>query len=267
VLVCTLAKSPPPMLSFDPVQHILKHYWLLIKGTFNDARAYYNFAQGGNIIERKTDFAKPGLKLVLLLHGFGTTRKSVAILEQRLRDDGFDVFSINLGGFLKRLNTNGIDDLAWKVKIKIDSLYERHKIERFTIIGHSKGGLIGRYYVSCLGGNEHVKALITLGTPHNGNWWALLAALSVIGIFSKSLWQMMPVSRFIKRLRNTPIPEDVSAVSIYSCDDEVVPAVRSRLDIPKGTTHIKNVELFGYSHTDYLIKRGVYEVIKGALSS
>lgn len=246
---------------------ILKHYWLLIKGTFNDARAYYHFAQGGNVIERKTDFAKPGLKLVLLLHGFGTTRKSVAILEQRLRDDGFDVFSINLGGFLKRLNTNGIDDLAWKVKTKIDSLYGRYKFGKFTIIGHSKGGLIGRYYVSCLGGNEHVKALITLGTPNNGNWWALLAALSVIGIFSKSLWQMMPVSGFIKNLKNTPIPEDVRTVSIYSHEDEVVPAVRSRLNVPKGATHIKNVELFGYSHTDYLIKRGVYEEVLKCLSA
>jgi alpha-beta hydrolase superfamily lysophospholipase len=247
------------------VPRIFKHYWLLVRGAFEDIKAYYRFAAGGNVVKRRTDFARPGSRLVLLLHGFGTTRRSVAILEQRLRDDGYDVFSMNLGGFLKRLNTNGIDDLAWKVKTKVDSLYERYKIERFAVIGHSKGGLIGRYYVSCLGGSEHVHTLITLGTPHNGNWWALLAAVSVIGIFSKSLWQMMPVSRFIKGLRKTPIPEDVRAISIYSRDDEVVPAVRSRLDIPQGAAHVRNIELFGYSHTDYLIKRGVYEVIRNEL--
>lgn len=249
------------MLFFSWMLRILKHYWLLIRGTVEDIKAYYRFASSGNVVERRTDFAKPGLRLVLLLHGFGTTRKSVAILEQRLRDDGFDVFSINLGGFLKRLNTKGIDELAWKVKTKVDSLCERYKLDKFAVIGHSKGGLIGRYYVSLLGGNEHVHTLITLGTPHNGNWWALLAALSIVGIFSKSLWQMMPVSRFIKNLRNAPIPEDVRTVSIYSYDDEVVPAKRSMLDIPQGATHIKNIELYGYSHTDYLIKRGVYEVI------
>lgn len=247
------------------VFEIIKSYWNRIRGDVRDLHAYIRFAARGNIVDRKTDFSKPNLKPVLLLHGFVTTRRSVSILERRLRDDGFDVFSINLGGFLGRLNTRGIDDLAKLVKEKIDSLSIRYNFGKITIIGHSKGGLIGRYYVSMLGGNERVHTLITLGTPHNGNHFAVLAALTVIGLISKSVWQMMPHSRFMKKLRNTPIPKDVQTVSIYSSNDGVVSPEKSMIQIPEGATNIRNIELAGYTHTDYLIKRGVYEVIQGII--
>ena len=157
---------------------------------FHDIKAYIEFTKHGNRIERRMDFKKPGLKPVLLIHGFGTTRSSMSVLDSRLRTDGFDCFSVNLGGFLGKINTKGIDELALKVKTKIDSLDERYHLPKFAIIGHSKGGLVGRYYVSMLGGNKHAHTLITLGTPHKGNWWALLAALTVVGLVSKSLWQM-----------------------------------------------------------------------------
>ena len=37
--------------------------------------------------------------------------------------------------------------------------------ERIHVIGHSMGGLIARYYVQRLGGDERVHTLVTLGTP------------------------------------------------------------------------------------------------------
>ncbi|MEN8655059.1 hypothetical protein ABCR94_31860 [Streptomyces sp. 21So2-11] len=41
------------------------------------------------------------------------------------------------------------------------------------LVCHSMGGLVGRYYVECLGGAEVVRQLITLGTPHRGSIGAL----------------------------------------------------------------------------------------------
>lgn len=246
---------------------IAKNYWKKLTSAAYDIGVYFKLASQGNIVERLTDFEKPELKPVLLIHGFGTTRKSVSILEQRLRDDGFDVFSLNLGGFLGKFNTCGIGELAIKVKNKIDSLSQRYNLGKIAIIGHSKGGLIGRYYVSLLGGNEHVHTLITLGTPHRGNRLAIMAAITVVGLISKSVWQMMPHSRFMRKMKESPIPENVYTVSIFSTGDSVVPAYRSKLDIPEGATHIKNIELTGCTHTDYLIKRGVYEVIRQELAT
>jgi triacylglycerol esterase/lipase EstA (alpha/beta hydrolase family) len=34
------------------------------------------------------------------------------------------------------------------------------------------GGLVARYYVQRLGGDERVHTLVTLGTPHAGTRWA-----------------------------------------------------------------------------------------------
>jgi pimeloyl-ACP methyl ester carboxylesterase len=44
---------------------------------------------------------------------------------------------------------------------------------RLVLIGHSMGGLISRYFLECLGGWQHTRTLITLGTPHWGSLNAL----------------------------------------------------------------------------------------------
>lgn len=40
---------------------------------------------------------------------------------------------------------------------------------KLVLIGHSMGGLISRWFLECLGGWQHTRALITLGTPHRGS--------------------------------------------------------------------------------------------------
>ncbi|MFJ4686936.1 hypothetical protein [Streptomyces sp. NPDC088789] len=39
---------------------------------------------------------------------------------------------------------------------------------RVILLCHSMGGLVGRYYLECLGGRDITRALVTLGTPHRG---------------------------------------------------------------------------------------------------
>lgn len=40
---------------------------------------------------------------------------------------------------------------------------------KLVLIGHSMGGLISRYFIECLGGWQHTRTLMTLGTPHRGS--------------------------------------------------------------------------------------------------
>lgn len=225
---------------------------------------YLRLALEGNKIERVTDF-KSCDHPVLLLYGFGATRRVFSILEKRLRRDGFCVFSLNLGGVFETFNTRCIEELAQHVHEKVERLCQRYHLNKMSIIGHSKGGLIGRYYVKRLGGAKRVRALITLGTPHNGNPWALLGLFSPLALFSKSIWQMYPMSPFIRQLKKGPWPKNVRLASLYSKDDRICFYKSAMLDIPNGAANVHNIELPGMTHADYVIRKAAYNVIRREL--
>lgn len=241
-----------------------KKYLQEVKRDLNATMTYIRLALKGNKVERLTDFAACDHP-VLLLYGFGATRRVFSILERRLRKDGFCVFSFNLGGVFDTFNTHCIEEMAQLVNDKVERLCERHHLKKISIIGHSKGGLIGRYYIKRLGGAHRVKALITLGTPHGGNPWALLGVFSPLALFSRSIWQMYPMSPFIRRLQKGTWPRHVRLVSLYSKDDRICFYKSAMLDGAGEATNIKNVELAGMSHSDYIIRRAAYNVIKHEL--
>jgi pimeloyl-ACP methyl ester carboxylesterase len=62
-----------------------------------------------------------------------------------------------------RLATQAMDWLhAWRAS-------SGNANARLVLVGHSMGGLVGRYFLECLGGWKFTRALITLGTPHRGS--------------------------------------------------------------------------------------------------
>ncbi len=223
---------------------------------------YLHLDRQGNEIVRRTDFAQ-GDRPVLLLHGFMATRRAFELFEKRLRRDGYCVFSLNLGGLLDVFNTRGIDECAERVREKVERLYARHRLGPLSIVGHSKGGLIGRYYVKRLGGHKRCRTLITLGTPHHGTplAWAGVASL---GAVSKSVWQMTPMSPFIRRLKMGRFPDGVRFVSVYSKADRASPFPSCILEANQ--PNLFNVEIPGVSHREFLYKRSVYDVVKRELA-
>ncbi|MGC4000218.1 MAG: alpha/beta fold hydrolase [Anaeromyxobacter sp.] len=208
-------------------------------------------------VVKRTDFSRCR-RPVLLLHGFFTSRRTFDVLERRLRRDGYGVFTLDLGGLGRTLNTRGIDDLADYVRAKVERIYARNPtLGPLLIVGHSKGGLVASYYVKKLGGWRRTRAVVTLGTPHNGTPVAYLGA--PIGFFARSLWQMVPGSPFLRRLASGPWPAQVRLTSIWSREDGSAPypaAVLETHDLP----HLGNVEVRGGHHA-FLSRRSVYDAI------
>jgi triacylglycerol lipase len=234
------------------------------KRQLRDLAGYVHLDPNANRIVRRTDFTHCP-KPVLLLYGFFSTRRVFEVLEHRLRRDGYCVWSIHLGGAMDRFNTYGIDVLARKVREKVERMYSRFpSMGPLTIIGHSKGGLIGSYYVKRLGGDQRVRSLMTLGTPHRGSRLAYLGC-ATLGWFSRSMWQLTPVSPFLKQLRMGAFPRDVRLVSLYSRDDGVTRWPSAVLDVQE-QPNVFNVEVPGTSHGELLTKRAVYEVIRRELA-
>ncbi len=216
----------------------------------------------GNDINRITNFKKAHMHPVLLIQGFGSTRRCFHILEKRLRIDGYDVFTIRIGGWFGTMNTRGVSDVAVDILNKLESLRERFQFGKIAIIGHSKGGIIGRYLITCLDGARHVHTLITLGSPHKGHRPASILRFTPVGLLSKGLRQLRPKSKVIRRMRDTPIPKSVYTVSIGSEDDQIVPIRQSEITLHKGADHIKNIRIKGQRHTDYLVKQQIYTIIR-----
>ena len=217
----------------------------------------------GNSVERVADFRNAD-RPILLLYGFGSTRRTLRILELRLRRR-MDrvVFSLNLGGYKDTLNTSGIVNLAKLVDEKVETICRRYGIEEIDIVAHSKGGLIARYYVKRLNGARRVRHLVTLGTPHRGTWVAT-AALPALGWWAKSLWQMTPVSPFIRDLQKGPWPRHVHFTSIASTADWVAPPYRARLELLPGEP-TRNVRVENVAHNALLYSKEVFQHVVEAL--
>lgn len=244
-----------------PVSHIRRTVSRLLRKTKSWATIVGLTLQGNSV--NKEAKLKNCKNPVLMIYGFGATRPTLAILEKRLKQDGYTIFSLNLGGIFDTFNTDSIEDVSRRLDEKIERLYKKYTFRgRLSIIGHSKGGLIGNYYVKRLGGAKRVKTLITLGSPHNGNPWAMIAAYTPVAWICKSLQQMNPMSRFIKDLKAIPFPKALKVFSIYSRSDSICPFPVAVLD---ENEHVKNIEVYGLSHSELLIKKNVYNAIKHAL--
>ncbi|RYF87016.1 MAG: alpha/beta hydrolase, partial [Chitinophagaceae bacterium] len=72
----------------------------------------------------------------------------------------------------ENLNTKIEDNAAFlKQRLNDAGLAPGHN-KNITLIAHSMGGLVSRWFVEQLGGNELVSRLVMLGTPNNGTPWA-----------------------------------------------------------------------------------------------
>jgi pimeloyl-ACP methyl ester carboxylesterase len=200
----------------------------------------------------------------MLVYGFGTTRRVFRVMEKRLRKDGFDVFSINMGGVWDIMWTGNIEWRAQFVADKVEQLYAKYDMGPLAIIGHSEGGVISRYYVQCLGGDKRAQTLITLASPHRGTPAAVLGAMTM-GALARNLFQLIPSSPFMRRLARKPFPHNVKFVSIYSGDDWVCPASYCRAVDDKNNELSINVELPGLGHNDFLLKKSPYKTIRRVL--
>lgn len=230
-----------------------------IMGQLGPVGAYH---PGGNEVEKVSDF-DPTREAVLLTQGLVQTRGVMAPLERRLREDGFTVFSFHLGGLMGTWNTHPIPEVARRLAGRIRRIRARYQLDRIHMIGHSKGGLIGRYVVQMLGGEAHIKTLITLGSPHRGTPTAYLASFPPLSAALRSVPEMVPGSALIQALEAAPFPQTTRMVSIFSRTDLVCPYWCSWLEPSGGRA--RNLMVHGPGHTGLLADARVYRLLRAEL--
>lgn len=217
--------------------------------------SYLRHLARGNRIRREDDFDNVDITSppILLIHGFLGTRGSMYLLERRLVEDGFCVFSFNLG----TLNARDIRRSAFQIHRKIERILAQTQWDKIDIVGHSMGGLIGLYYIKKLGGHARVRRLVMMGSPVRGTWVAL-AGVATLGLWSTSSWQLLPRSNFLDELNQGSLPPDVEISTIAAARDWVCPLPSTRVS---GATAV-TVPL---GHSSLVVSEDVYKRLSSIL--
>jgi hypothetical protein len=154
-------------------------------------------------------------RTVLLITGVTIPAEWFDPIKARLERDGFRPVVYEPPDLLS-------GDLFWnseQLGHVIDGIRAQTGEERIDILAECTGGLISRHYVQALGGNAHVRKIVTFISPQHGLPKAAEASLIVNWDAVKDL---TPGSEFLETVNNAPMAPDVPITSIYTCTDEYI---------------------------------------------
>ncbi|MDI2130625.1 esterase/lipase family protein [Yinghuangia seranimata] len=118
---------------------------------------------------------------VVLVHGtFGNMTDSWQGLSPLLANNGYCVFALNYGGSPGNL-FQGYGDIptsAAQLGAFVDRVLAATGAPKVDIVGHSQGGMMPRYFIQNLGGQDKVHELVGLSPSNHGtDFWGLLGLL------------------------------------------------------------------------------------------
>jgi pimeloyl-ACP methyl ester carboxylesterase len=193
---------------------------------------------------------------VVLLHGFIDNRSVFVLLRRALAQHG--------GRHIESLNysplTCDIRTAAELLGRRIEDICERTGQERVDVVGHSLGGLIARYYVQRLGGDRHVRTLVTLGTPHGGTRVVPLADAHPI------VRQMRPGSEVLEELRASAPGCRTHFVAFWSDLDHLMDPLESAC-VEHPDLMAQNIRVTGIGHLALPVHPAVATGIREALDA
>jgi triacylglycerol lipase len=174
---------------------------------------------------------------VVLVHGtFALTDWSV--LAPALAHRGYCVFTFDYGDF----GTGEIGRSAHQLARFVNGVLARSHAARVSIVGHSEGGMMPRYYIRFLGGARRVDDLIGLSPSNDGSTNPLLLEGAALGCTACAEQETFG-SAFLRKLnagQETPGPVDYTVVqTVY--DAVVIPYTSAFLGGP--STRVTNVLL------------------------
>ena len=192
---------------------------------------------------------------VVLVHGFGHNSSAWFLLSAALRRAGFtSIHTFNYNPF-----RDGVAKVADHLAQRIALIQAVTGVDRVHVVGHSMGGIVVRWYVQELGGDETIRIAVTLATPHKGT----IAAH--VGRFPGAA-DLRPNSSVIRRLAESARPTAVRWVAYYGDHDALVQPIGSgRLD--EDAMGARNVLVPGLGHLAILMSQSVVSEIVDELAA
>lgn len=156
---------------------------------------------------------------VVVVHGtFGDRSSLLRKLRRSLENEGYCVFALDYG----RRATADIRDSAAELRGFVRRVRAATGAPKVSLVGHSQGGMMPRYYLKFLGGTRYVDDLVGLAPSNHGT--RLIGKLApVFDLFCRSCVQQATGSAFLRNLNaGDETPGRVSYTQITTRYDEVV---------------------------------------------
>ena len=160
---------------------------------------------------------------VILVHGtFGDRKNLLEGLSAAISEAGFCVYSLDYGN----RGTGGIAKSARQLRTFTNRVLRSTGAEKVSMVGHSQGGMMPRYYIKFLGGKKKVDDLVGIAPSNHGT--AVTGDSNPIsdlalGLLCKACLQQSAGSPFLRRLnRGDETPGNVSYTQITTRYDQVV---------------------------------------------
>jgi triacylglycerol lipase len=193
---------------------------------------------------------------IVLVHGYFHNRSGFMVMRRALRRHGFR----NVTAFTYNPLRKGIPELSRAVGDRVESVIDLTGSPKVHIVGHSLGGLLARYYVEQMHGEDNVHTVVTLGTPHRGTSAAYFGR-------SATARQMRPGADLIRLMQNAQRPESVRYLSYYSTLDALVVPTHSALLECRDHPMTRNVRVRDLGHLSLLLSQELIESIASSLSA
>ena len=193
---------------------------------------------------------------VLLLHGLLDNQAVFTRMRRTLESGGAEhVHALNYNPLT--VDVRSAAELLGRHVLHAREVYGG---EQVAVVGHSLGGLIARYYVQLLGGDEHVHTVVTLGTPHEGTVTAhLLRPLPVAA-------ELTPGSGVIEELR-APAPHCRTRFLAFRGDHDVLVLPPGRGELRHPDLWAENILVTGAGHVTLPVHPAVIARIGAALAA
>ena len=156
---------------------------------------------------------------VVVVHGtFGDSHNLLQRLETSLSSSGYCVFALDYGNRA----TGPIEDSAAQLKTYVDKVLAATKAKKVSMVGHSQGGMMPRYYIKFLGGAVKVDDLVGLSPSNHGTSQPALLAPG-LNYLCPACLQQKTGSTFLKHLNaGDETPSSTSYTNVVTRNDEVV---------------------------------------------
>ena len=202
---------------------------------------------------------------VVLVHGTYGDMTAWNTMGPALAGAGYCVYALNYGS----QGTASMATSAGELKTFVDKVLASTGAAKVSIVGHSQGGTMPRYYLKNLGGAAKVNDLVSISAANHGTTNSGVTARMVGYPTCVACGQLLAGSSFLSSLNATDeTPGAVSYTNVVTSYDRVVtPYTSGYLSGPSTT----NVRLQDYcpadtaSHTQMLTDPAVIRLVGSAL--